>query len=125
MSVRWHAASCALLSLGLRAEPARAGDRDLTQSKPQTAQIVTLARLAAVLCPETEIDEAAVHALMGQAGITDTDVVDPAGYGASDMTVARSFAQSFLADPNGACSQLFFALGPGEGQLLHRAGKPV
>lgn len=98
---------------------------DSTSSKPRTAQVVTLARLAAVLCPDVEVDEDAVHDLMGGAGITDRDVVHSGAFGSADTLVARSFAQSFVADPADACSKLFFALGPGGGRLLHRAGKPV
>lgn len=102
-----------------------AADLDLSKTKPQTAQVVTLARLGSVLCPDLDLDEGVVHELMGKAGITDKDLVDPSAYGANDMIVARSFAHSYLGDPANSCVQIFAALGPGAGQLLHRGGRPI
>lgn len=106
-------------------QPLWAAEADVSTAKPQAAQIVTLARLGSVLCPDLDVDEQAVQALMGKAGIAERDIVDPAAFGPHDTDVARSFAQSFMADPATSCTRLFGALGPGEGQLLKRGGRPI
>lgn len=107
------------------APPVWAGSPDLAQSKGKAAEVVTLARVGAVLCQALEVDEAAVRELMKQAGISDRDVTDPAAFGSSDLEVARSFARSFLANPGDTCEAILLGLAIGSEPLLHRAGKPI
>lgn len=86
---------CALSVLS--ATPACAQADPAAQSR--TAQVVVSARVAAILCPNVEVDEDAIRMLMDVAQITDTDIMSSDRFGPEDEAAARDFKLSLAEDP--------------------------
>ena len=114
---------CALCWL-LAAGPAWAEDEQAA-AKAQAAEVVTLAKLAPLLCPAIEADDGAIHDLLVHAEISEQDIIDPKVFGAQDERVARNFAQSFKDNGVQTCEDVFTFLGPDGVKMLRRkAGAP-
>lgn len=90
-------AGCA--GLVLTSLPAYAQEDTLQAAQSKTAQVVVVARVAAILCSGVEVDEDAVRALMDHAQTTDSDIMSPDRFGPEDEAAARSFKQSMAEDP--------------------------
>lgn len=108
----------------LAAGPAWAQDEQ-TAAKAQAAEVVTLAKLAPLLCPAIEADDRAIHDLLTHAEISEQDIVDPQVFGPQDERVAQNFAQSFKDNGVQTCEDVFTYLGPDGVKMLRRkAGAP-
>ena len=114
---------CALCWV-LAAGPAWAEDEQVA-AKAQAAEVVTLAKLAPLLCSTIEVDDHAVQDLLTHAEISEQDIVDPKVFGAQDQRVAQNFAQSFKDNGAQTCEDVFTFLGPeGVKMLRRKAGAP-
>lgn len=79
---------------------ALAEDDALRTAQSRAAQVVVTARTAAILCPDVEVDEDAIHGLMEHAQIKDNDIMSPDRFGPEDEAIARSFKASMTDDPD-------------------------
>lgn len=111
--------ACAICWI-LAAAPAWADDTEQTAAKAQAAEVVTLAKLAPLLCPAVEADDRAIHDLLNHAEISEQDIVDPHVFGAQDERVAHNFAQSFKDNGVQTCEDVFTYLGPDGVKMLRR-----
>lgn len=97
-------------------EPARAEDQQVMRA--QAAKIITMSKLAPLLCPDLEADAVAIGRLLDHLGMTEQDVMDPKAFGVQDELVARDFAQSFKANGLQTCADALHYLGSGGLQLI-------
>ena len=110
--------------LMMLALPAWADDDALHDARAQAAQLVTIAKLAPLLCPEVETDDSAIRDLEEHAQISEQEVMDRAKYGVQDELIARSFAKSVKDNALQSCADIADSLGANGAHLVKPKVRP-
>ncbi len=113
---KWAAYFVATLSIPFA--PAFADDA----GRARAAQLATMARTAAILCPDLRADEEGLRAFMTGANLSDHDLMDPAAFGVQDQLAARQLAQSFKDNGVQTCADMAACLGPSGAGLIRLKG---